>query len=232
MGLLQNQSSALVNSFTSLWMGVVAILPSIVIAIVIFIAGWIFGTVLGRLVSQLFRTLKVDHALRQAGVEEIMHRAGYPLNSGKLVGNLVKWFVIAAFLIASFDVLHLDRVTLFLQNIVFNFLPQVIVAVLILLVAGIVADFISNLVTASAGAAGLRSARMLGTISKWTIWIFAFVVALSQVGIATAYLQTLFTGVVVALSLALGLSFGLGGQDAAARTIEKIGEEVSMRNRN
>lgn len=229
MYLLQTQSDALANAFTDLGVGLVQFMPVVLVAVIIFIAGWIFGSVLGRLVSQLFKTLKVDHALKVAGIEEIMHRAGYGLNSGRLVGNLVKWFVIAAFLIASFDVLHLTKVTEFLQSIVFYFLPQVIISVLILLVAGIVADFVSNLVTASATAAELKSSKMLGTISRWMIWIFAFVVALSQIGIATAYLQTLFTGVVVAISLALGLSFGLGGQEAASRTIERVREEVSMR---
>lgn len=232
MYLLQTQSDALASAFTNLSVGLIQFLPAVIVAIIIFVAGWIFGSVLGKLVAQLFRTLKVDHALKVAGVEEVMHRAGYSLNSGRLVGSLVKWFIIAAFLIASFDVLHLTKVTDFLQNVVFYFLPQVIISVLILLVAGIVADFVSNLVTASAGAAEIKSAKMLGTISRWTIWIFAFVVALSQLGIATAYLQTLFTGVVVALALALGLSFGLGGQEAAARTIERVREEVSMRGRN
>ncbi len=232
MDLLQTQSDAIASAFTTLGVGLVQFMPAVLIAIVIFIAGWIFGSVLGKLVSQLFRTLKVDNALKAAGVDEVIRRAGYNLNSGKLIGNLVKWFIIAVFLIASFDVLHLTKVTEFLQSIVFYFLPQVIISVLILLVAGIVADFVSNLVTASASAAELKSAKMLGTVSRWTIWIFAFVVALSQLGIATAYLQTLFTGVVVAISLALGLSFGLGGQDAASRTIEKVREEISLRSRN
>jgi hypothetical protein len=232
MNLLQTQSDALATAFTNLGTGLIQFLPSVLIAIIIFIAGWIFGSVLGKLISQLFKTLRVDHALKVAGVEEVLHRAGYGLNSGRLVGNLVKWFIIAAFLIASFDVLHLSKVTDFLGSIVLFFLPQVIVSVLILLVAGILADFVSNVVTASAAAAELKSAKMLGTISRWTIWIFAFVVALSQLGIATAYLQTLFTGVVVAISLALGLSFGLGGQDAAARTIERVREDVSMRRGN
>ena len=232
MDLLQTQSDAIASAFTTLGVGLVQFMPAVLIAIVIFIAGWIFGSVLGKLVSQLFRTLKVDNALKAAGVDEVIRRAGYNLNSGKLIGNLVKWFIIAVFLIASFDVLHLTKVTEFLQSIVFYFLPQVIISVLILLVAGIVADFVSNLVTASASAAELKSAKMLGTVSRWTIWIFAFVVALSQLGIATAYLQTLFTGGVVAISLALGLSFGLGGQDAASRTIEKVREEISLRSRN
>ena len=67
---------------------------------------------------------------------------------------------------------------------------------------------------------------MLGAIARWAIWIFAVLAALNQLQVATGFVQTLFTGVVVAVALALGLSFGLGGQAAAAKWLDKIREEV------
>ena len=73
----------------------------------------------------------------------------------------------------------------------------------------------------------LAQANLLGTVSRWAVWVFAILVALSQMGIAGAFIQTLFTGFVVAVSLALGLSFGLGGQQAATRAIERIQGEIS-----
>ena len=91
-------------------------------------------------------------------------------------------------------------------------------------VAAVVAEAAGGVVTGTARAAGIRSAGFAGTMARWAIWIFAIIVALSQLGIATAYFQTLFTGVIVALSLAFGLAFGLGGQEAAARFIEKTKE--------
>ncbi len=121
----------------------------------------------------------------------------------------------------------LKQVTLFLQQIVVGYLPQLIIAVLILLVGGVVGDVLSRIVKASAKTASITSANFLGVFAKWAVWIFAILVALSQVGIAGAFIQTLFTGFVVAVSLALGLSFGLGGQQAASRTIEKIQSEIS-----
>jgi small-conductance mechanosensitive channel len=80
---------------------------------------------------------------------------------------------------------------------------------------------------ASSRTAGLHSANFLGTVAKWGIWIFTILIALSQMGVAGAFIQTLFTGFVVAVSLALGLSFGLGGQDAARDTIHKVREEIT-----
>ena len=108
-----------------------------------------------------------------------------------------------------------------------GYLPQLIIAVLILLVGGVVGDLLARVVTASARTANLHQANLLGVVSKWGVWIFAILVALSQMGIAGAFIQTLFTGLVVALSLAFGLSFGLGGQRAAEEAIKKVSESIS-----
>jgi hypothetical protein len=223
---LQSSSEILAGSFNDLWAGVINFLPELVVAIVIFILGWIIGALLGRAVDQIIQALKIDSALRGAGLEGALSRAGFRLNAGHFLGELVKWFIIVVFLVASLDVLGLSQVNVFLQQVVLLYLPQVIVAVLILLVAAVISEAMQNIVTASARAAHIRSARFLGTITKWSIWVFAALTALYQVGIASTFLQTLFTGLIVALSLAFGLSFGLGGQDAAARYIDKLTKEI------
>ena len=123
--------------------------------------------------------------------------------------------------------MRLSQVTVFLQTVVLLYLPNVIVAVLILLVAAVIAEVMQNVVVGSAKAAGFSSAHFLGSVTRWSIWIFAVLAALNQLGVATAFVQTIFTGFVVAFSLAIGLAFGLGGQDAAARYIEKVKAEVS-----
>jgi small-conductance mechanosensitive channel len=177
-------------------------------------------------VSQIIKAIKIDEALRRAGVEEFLNRGGLNLNSGAFLGGLVRWFVIIAFLIASFEVLGLYQVTGFLRDIL-NYLPQVIVAVLILIAAGIVADAMKKIVLSSAKTAELSAAPFLATVTKWVIWVFAILVALSQLGIAAGFIQTVFTGLVVALSLGLGLAFGLGGQEAASRVIDRVSKEIS-----
>ena len=224
--ILKNWSDVLAQSFQDLWMGVVGFVPNLVVAIVIFVAGWIVGSLLGRVVSQITKSLKVDNALRSAGTEAVLNKAGFRLNAGKFLGELVKWFVNIAFLVASFDVLGLSQVNDFLQQVVLLYLPQVIVAVLILLVAALIADAMENVVKGSAKAAEVKSANFLGTVTKWAIWVFAILMALYQLGVAAAFVQTLFTGVIVALALATGLAFGLGGRDSAARVLKKLEDEA------
>ena len=213
-------------SIRNMWIGVIGFIPNLLIALVIILLGWLIGVLLGRVVEQIIKAIKIDEALRRAGVEEFLNRGGLNLNSGAFLGGLVRWFVIIAFLIASFEVLGLYQVTGFLRDIL-NYLPQVIVAVLILIAAGIVADAMKKIVLSSAKTAELSAAPFLATVTKWVIWVFAILVALSQLGIAAGFIQTVFTGLVVALSLGLGLAFGLGGQEAASRVIDRVSKEIS-----
>jgi hypothetical protein len=228
--LLNTWGQVLQLSFQNLWIGVVNFVPNLVIAVVILILGWLIGALLGRAVWQVFRSLKVDEALRRAGFESFLHRGGVRLDSGAFVGGLVKWFVIVVFLVAALDVLGLAQVNLFLQEVVLAYLPRVLAAALVLLVGGVIGDVAGRVVVTAAKTAGIASAHFAGAIAKWAVWIFAILVALSHLGIAAAFSQTLFTGIVIAISLALGLSFGLGGQEAASRFIERLRGEMSGRN--
>lgn len=223
---LTTWADVLNSSLQGLFWGVVQFVPNLIVAVIIFIIGWLVGAGLGRLVAQVISAIKVDQALRAAGVEKVVERAGFTLNAGKFLGELVKWFFIIVFLVASLDVLGLTDVTAFLRGVVLTYIPQVIVAVLILLVAAVLADAADRVVAGSARAAGLKAAGLLGTLSRWSIWVFAILAALDRLGISPL-VQTLFTGVVVALALAFGLAFGLGGQQAAARYIERVREEIT-----
>ncbi len=229
--MIQDSGVMLQAAFTNLWTGVITFIPNIIIAIVIFIVGWIIASLIGSAIEQVFASIKVDTALRKAGLDDALARAGIILNSGKFIGGLVKWFVIIVFLIASFNVLGLNQVNDFLRGVVIDYIPQVIAAVLILLVTAVIADVLQKIISSSSKAAGVRSANLLGSIAKWIIWIGGLLAAISQLGIAQSIIQTLFTGVVVALSVAFGLAFGLGGQQAASDVIAKVRQEISDRQR-
>lgn len=226
----ENLQLALSDAFSGLLIGVIAFLPKLVVAIVIIILGWLIGAALSKGISGIFKALRVDSALEAAGTKKLVNRAGFGLNSGKFVGELVKWFMVVVTALAALSILGLSEVTFFLQGVVLGYLPQVIVAVLILVVAIIVAEVVQKVVVAGAKAAGVRKAGFLGAVTKWAIWAFAILAALFQLNIAATFIQTLFTGIVVAFSLALGLSFGLGAKDAAKDVIDSIRSEIKDRN--
>ena len=195
--VLQSWLDVLRYSFVNLWTGVILFIPNLIVAIVILCIGWAIGAIFSKAISQFMKTIKFDEALRKAGFEDFVKKAGLNLNSGHFVGGLVKYFIIVAFLIASFDYLHLTVVTDILKGIVVGYLPNVIVAVLVLLVGGVVGDVLSRIVTASAKTASLSSANFLGVVSKWVVWVFALLIALDKVGVSGPIVQTLFTGFVV-----------------------------------
>ena len=214
-------------SFYDIWLGVANFIPNFLAAIIIFLVGWVIAIILGRLVSQIIKTVKLDTALRGAGFDKVVERAGFSLNSGSFIGSLVKWFFVVVSLVASLQIIGLTEVTKYLSEVVLNYLPRVIIAVLMLLVSVVIAQVVQKLVVSSAKAADISSANVLGEISKWAIWIFAFMFAFSQLQILNDFIQPLFIGIIAAISLALGLSFGLGGKEAAARYIEKVKGEIS-----
>ena len=224
--ILTTWADVLNQSFQNLFYGLVSFIPNLVIAIIIFVVGWLVGVGLGRVVKQVVDAIRVDHALRATGLERTLSRAGFKLSSGTFLGFLVEWFFIIVFLVAALDVLHLTTVNLFISEVVLGYLPQVIVAVLILFVAAVVAEAAERIVVGSAKAASLRAAGFIGKVTRYSIWVFALLAALAQLNVATSFVQTLFTGVVIAVSLAIGLAFGLGGQASAARYLEHLQSEI------
>ena len=216
-------------SLQNLWWGFVQDTPRIVLAIVFFVIGWVLGSIVARALEQVFNALKIDNLLKSVGVEDFFRKAGMSLDTGYFIGQVAKWFIVVVFLLPSLNLVGLDYIASFLRDDVLGFLPRVVVAALVLIIATIVSEGLSRAIVAGAKTMGLTSAHMLGALAKYSVWIFAFIIALGQLGVAEYYMSVLFTVIVGMLGLAGALAFGLGGRDAAARFIGKLQEEVSHR---
>lgn len=214
-------------SLQDLWWGFIQFAPKLIIAIVFFIVGWVLGSLLAKAFEQVVGALKIDRLFQSIGTEDLLKRAGLKLNTGYFIGQVVKWFVIIVFLLPSLNLVGLTDISAFLKDDVLGFLPKIIVAAFILIIATVVAEFLQKAVVAGSKAMSLRSANMLGTIVKYVVWVFAFIIALGQLGIAPAYMQILFAGIIGMLAISGALAFGLGGKDAAARFISRLGENMS-----
>jgi len=214
-------------SLQDLWWSFIQFVPRLIVAIVFFIVGWVLGNLVAKAFEQVISALRVDKLFKSIGADDFFRRAGMNLNTGYFIGQVAKWFVIIVFLLPSLNLVGLDYISSFLKDDVLGFLPRVIVAALILIIATIVADALSRAINASAKAMSLRSANMLGVVAKYAVWIFAFIIALGQLGVAPAYMQILFAGIIGMLAVAGALAFGLGGKDAAGRFITKLGEDIT-----
>lgn len=220
--MLQTWGEIFTVSLQGLWLGFVSFVPSLIAALIIFVIGWVIADIIGRALKQVVDALKINQLFASAGADAVFSKAGLKLDVGAFLGGLVKWFVIVVFLMTSLEIVGLTQVNSFLRDGVLAYLPEVIIAALILVAATLIADAMGKVVMASAKAANIRSANMLGAIVRYAIWIFALIVALAKLGIAPEFMQILFTGLVFMLALAGGLAFGLGGKEAATRTIEHL----------
>jgi small-conductance mechanosensitive channel len=229
MMLLQTWGEVFSQSLIGLWYAFISFIPGLLGAIILFVVGWVVGSIVGKAITQLVAVLKIDKLFESAGVNHFVDRSGLKFSISRFIGAVVKWFIIVVFLMAALQIIGLTQVNDFLREAVLYYLPKVIIASFILVIATVLADGMKKLVKASAQAANIRSANMLGSITLYAIWAFAIVIALSELGIATAFMQILFTGVIAALAIALGLSFGLGGKEAASRAIEKISTDMSIK---
>lgn len=216
----------LLNSLQQIWKGFIGFLPTLVAALIVFIVGWLIAIFVAKLINKLIKIIKLDLLLSKLGFEKVLAKAKLKLDSAKFFEEIVKWFLIIVFLMAAVDILGLTQVTIFLQSILY-YIPSVFVAAIVLLAAAVVARFMQKLVKASADAAGLHSSSAIAGIVKWAILIFGFVVALTQLGIATTLIQTIVMGIIAMIAIAGGLAFGLGGKDMAARILDKIKTDLT-----
>lgn len=213
------------TSLLTLWGKVAGFVPQLVAAIVVFLIGWLIAVLLGKLAWHIIRVVKLDRGLEALGLKKVWERSGYKLNTPFFFYELVKWFFIVVFLMAATDILGLTQVTEFLKTVVF-YLPNVIVAALVLLIGVLVARFLEGLVRGSVKAAELASANFLGSLTKWAVLIFSLLVALNQLRVADEIIRIVVIGVVAAGAIALGLSFGLGGKAHAEDFISKMRQHV------
>ncbi|MEX2052373.1 MAG: hypothetical protein WD991_01600 [Candidatus Paceibacterota bacterium] len=216
-------------SLQELWWGFVQFTPKLVLAILFFIVGWILGSLIAKAFEQVFSALKVDRAFQTVGADDFFRKAGMRLDTGYFIGQVAKWFVIIVFLLPSLNLVGLNDIAMFLREDVLGFLPRVIIAAFILIIATVVSEALSRAVLASAKSMNLSSANMLAAVTKYAVWAFAFIIALGELGVAEYYMSVLFAGIIAMLALGGALAFGLGGREAAARFINKLGEEVSQK---
>ena len=204
----------IVTGFNEAVGDLVEALPAIIGALLIIVIGWILSGIVGRVVTELLRRLGADRLFAQHATG-VYGQAGAQLTPSRVAGSVVKWLVRLVTLIAAANSLGLTQLSVLLNEVVL-WLPNLLVAALILLLAPLIARFVRGLIEVGAGQLGFTNAPLLGRVAEIAIVAFAVLVAVRQAGVATNLIDTLFIGLVAALALAFGLAFGLGGRDVAS----------------
>lgn len=223
--VVQNWTDIVVASLQNVWLQFAGFLPNLIGAIVVLILGLVVAAGLGTLVEKIFDGLRLDTLLEKIGLKPFFERAGLKIRGAFFLGRLVYWFIAIAFLLAASDSLGLYALSSFLSSVL-AYLPNVIAAVLVMLAAIVLANFVRKIVTASVLSARLHAAHFLGTLTWWAITIFGLLAALTQLNIAAAIIQSVVMGFIAMLALAGGLAFGLGGKDYANHLLNRLRERT------
>jgi small-conductance mechanosensitive channel len=191
-------------------------IPNLIAGIIIILIGIILASIVKRLILELFRAVKL---------EEFLHKYGLPdrreFNWGDIIAEVVRWFIIISFLLPAADIWGLRQISLLLNELLL-YIPNVIIAAVIVLVGLVFSRLAYDIVYASTQDLLQDSARLIASVVRWAIIVFAVLAALTQLGVAEDLIRILFTGFVAMLALAGGLAFGLGGQDTARTLLESF----------
>ena len=224
MPSLNEWAAVLTAPLREIWYRFIDVAPNIATAIVLFIVAVFVAQALGRLVSTLLSKLYLDRAVEATGLKTMLERIGFKMAVSRALGLLVTWFLYAVALVAAADILGLPQISEFLRAVVF-YIPNVIIAVVILLVGVIISNFVHTLVKETAGAGGIEVADTLANVAKWAILTFTVMAALIQLGVARELIQILFTGLVLMIALAGGIAFGMGGKEHAEKFLNRLSKK-------
>ena len=233
---ISDWSAAMMTSLAAAMAMFLSAIPKIIGFAVILIVGWLLASLVEKAVAAVLRAVRFNDLASKSGLAGFVskmnagggstataqgsHQRAGALDPAGMIGLIAKWFVRLIAAVVAFDALGLPAVSEVLRELLL-WLPNVIVALVVLVIGGLAARALSNLVRGAASEADLSNANLLSKVASALVWAFAIVVAVNQIGIATELVNTLFMAFVGAIALGLGLAFGLGGRETAGRILSQ-----------
>lgn len=228
MALLGDIGTQIADAFGNAVRVLFAFIPVLLGALLILLIGWIVARVVRAIVLRVLEALHFDRVMQGAGVTGLMERGGVRTDPARLLAGIIYWFVLLTFVLAAAKALGVEAITTIITSVVL-FLPNLLVAVVIVIIGMLLARFLSDLVRSSMTAANVSGANVIAMIVRYAVIAFVGILALSQLGIGAGIIQTLFASVMFGMTLALALAFGLGGRETARDIVESWYQSMSGR---
>jgi len=215
-----------IEGLQNLWKSILGFVPSLIGAIIVFLIGWFISVGIGRLIAGILQKLKIDRLLETRGLKEALERAEIKVKPSEFIGAICKWILVIVFLMAAVDILGWTGFGDVLKGVI-NYLPNVLVAVLIFVVMVIIADIVEKIVISATGGMKVKYANLAGAVSKWAIWIFGVLAILQQLKFQAAdwifdLIKIAFLGIVAMAAIA----FGIGGREIAAEILQDFKKKI------
>ncbi len=217
--MIQEIAEALAQSWSNFTGAFVLFVPRLVAAAIIFAGGFIVAVLARRIVRSTLVSLHFDRLAARTGASDMLRMADMP-GADLLVAKIVFWIVWAGFVVSAVDALQFEPLRGLVQQF-FLFVPRVLLALLVLALGFLVGNFVWRATLLASVNAGLPGARLLSGTLRLLVIAIAVVMALEQLGLATAVVLTAFAIAFGALMLGLAIAFGLGGRDAAKQLLEQ-----------
>ncbi|MCP6718566.1 MAG: hypothetical protein KJI70_03495 [Patescibacteria group bacterium] len=206
---------------TLVWQNIVEIFPAILGGTLLLILGFVIASSLKSLAIAFLKKIRLNQVLKRLELEDILSKIGIHFNAANFFGEIVKWFFIFVFLMASSEIIGLTRFSQFLEKVIAYF-PNIFIAFLMFVVAAFIADFSQKIVIGTLEKERITYSKFLGKLIHWAIWFFALLAILYQLQITPSLILVIFIGMMAATSIAIGIAFGLGGKDLAARILKEL----------
>lgn len=220
MQQITNWSDAMIASLAGAASMFFAAVPRLIGFAIILIVGWIIASLIEKAVAALLRAVRFNILAERSGLAGFIQKSNMKDDAAGTIGLIAKWFVRLIALVVAFDALGLLAVSEILHQLLM-WLPNLVVALVVLVIGGIAANALGNVVLGAATEGEVERPDFLAKIARYAVWAFAIMVAINQVGIATSLINILLMAAAGAVALALGLSFGLGGRDTAAMIVRR-----------
>ena len=201
-----------------------AAIPKVLAFAVILVVGWFVAGLIARFVAAVLRRVRFNELAMKSGFGGFVKNVGVNTDSAGFLASVAKWFIRLMVLVVAFDALGLPAVSDVLRQLLL-WLPNLAVGIVVLIIGGLLANAAAGLVRGATASAGFRHPELIANVARVSVWIFAIIVAVNQIGIAQTLVNTLFMGAVALVTIALGLAFGLGGRDLAGKLLNKWYEE-------
>lgn len=214
------------NTFTT---KIMAFIPMLIGALIVFVVGLIVSKLIKALVVKLLKLVRFDGAAEKTGIKEFLRKGDIVKTPSEIIGVLVYWFIMILVIIATLDALGLPIVSDILNDI-FLYIPNVVAAIIVLVLGILFGNLLSTVVRTAASNAGIEAAEGLSKAALFAIIFFAAAIALIQLGIGEEIVASAFGIVLGATALALALAFGLGGKTAAEELLKTWIEKKKSQN--
>lgn len=196
-------------------------LPRILGAILILIIGWIIAKLLKRGLIKLLYLVKFNYLTEKTGIDKFLKEGGAKLNSIGIIGTLFYWILMLIVLIATLNSLNLTVASTLFNEIMMYF-PNIIVAIVILIIGIYLARMVSEITKTSLKGMKEKTSGLISQIAFIAIIILTIFITLGQLNIATEIVTSAFSIIFGAICLALALAFGLGGREKAAEILDEL----------